>query len=188
MTRDHNLPSVEDRRTTDSDGHDSINPLGVAIVTVPSSRGNKNEGAIPDPSGDAIESIPGDAGHVITHRQTVPDDYVRVKTTVGEYLDQSDADIIVTTGGTGVTIDDITPSVVRELFDRELPGFGEAFRYLLGRGTNTYHRDPRNSWYRPECPGIRAPGQRKRRSPCDDRTYIEGSPPLSRPCNSAHSH
>jgi molybdenum cofactor biosynthesis protein B len=130
MNRDHKLPPIEDRRTTDSDGHDCIDPLGVAIVTVSSSRGDDNKNVPSDSSGDAIESIVEEAGHIVTNRQIVSDDYVQVKTTVSESLDRSDVDIVITTGGTGVTVDDITPDAVGELFDRELPGFGEAFRYL----------------------------------------------------------
>jgi molybdenum cofactor biosynthesis protein B len=60
----------------------------------------------------------------------VSDDYVGIKTTVSECLDRPDVDVVVTTGGTGVTVDDVTPDAVSELFDRELPGFGEAFRWL----------------------------------------------------------
>ena len=123
-------PPLEDRRTTDADGHDCINPLDVAIVTVSSSRGTDVEKTPPDPSGDAIASILLEAGHVVTERQMIPDDYVQIKTTVSEYLDRSDVDIVVTTGGTGVTVDDVTPDAVSDLFDRELPGFGEAFRWL----------------------------------------------------------
>ncbi|MFC7229056.1 molybdenum cofactor biosynthesis protein B [Salinirubellus salinus] len=124
------LPPREDRRTTDSDGHDCLDPLGVAIVTVSSSRGDSVEKTPPDPSGDAAASILIEAGHVVTSRQMVPDDYVRIKTTVSECLDRPDVDLVVTTGGTGVTVDDVTPDAVSELFDRELPGFGEAFRWL----------------------------------------------------------
>ena len=124
------LPSSADRRTTDGDGHDCIEPLGVAIVTVSSSRGNAVEKSPPDPGGDAIASILIEAGHVVTSRRLVSDDYVRIKRVVSECLDRSDVDIVVTTGGTGVTVDDVTPDAVGELFDRELPGFGEAFRWL----------------------------------------------------------
>ncbi|WP_323174427.1 molybdenum cofactor synthesis domain-containing protein [Natrialba sp. PRR66] len=124
------LPPTEDRRTTDADGHDCIDPLGVAIVTVSSSRGAAVENDPSDPSGDAIASILVKAGHVVTARRMVPDDYFRIQTTVSECLDQEDVDIVVTTGGTGVTVDDVTPDAVSELFDRELPGFGEAFRWL----------------------------------------------------------
>ncbi|POG54196.1 MULTISPECIES: MogA/MoaB family molybdenum cofactor biosynthesis protein [Haloferax] len=124
------LPPIESRRTTDADGHDCIDPLGVAIVTVSSSRGTDVEKDLSDPSGDAIASILAEAGHVITARRTVPDDYVRIKTTVSEFLERPDVDILITTGGTGVTVDDVTPDAVGDLFDRELPGFGEAFRWL----------------------------------------------------------
>ncbi|UWM56892.1 molybdopterin-binding protein [Salinirubellus salinus] len=102
----------------------------MAIVTVSSSRGDSVEKTPPDPSGDAAASILIEAGHVVTSRQMVPDDYVRIKTTVSECLDRPDVDLVVTTGGTGVTVDDVTPDAVSELFDRELPGFGEAFRWL----------------------------------------------------------
>jgi molybdenum cofactor biosynthesis protein B len=124
------LPPAEDRRTTDTDGHDCIDPLGVAIVTVSSSRGDGVEKTPPDPSGDAIASILVEVGHVVTLRRMIPDDYVRIKTTVSECLNRPDVDLVVTTGGTGVTVDDVTPDAVSELFDRELPGFGEAFRWL----------------------------------------------------------
>jgi len=127
---DPDLPPREDRRTTDDDGHDCVDPLGVAIVTVSSSRGAATEDAPSDPGGDAIASILAEAGHVVTSRRTIPDDYVRITTTVTDCLDRSDVDLVVTTGGTGVTVDDVTPDAVGELFDRELPGFGEAFRRL----------------------------------------------------------
>jgi len=124
------LPPSEDRRVSDADGHDVLKPLGVAIVTISSSRGGTVEMAPPDPSGDTIARILVDAGHVVTFRTLVPDDYAGIKSTVSDCLDRADVDVVVTTGGTGVTVDDVTPDAVRELFDRELPGFGEAFRWL----------------------------------------------------------
>ena len=124
------LPAPQERRASDADGHDVLDPLGVAIVTISSSRGGTVEMAPPDPSGDAIARILVETGHVITSRTLVPDDYVAIKTAVSECLDRTDVDIVVTTGGTGVTVDDVTPDAVGELFDRELPGFGEAFRRL----------------------------------------------------------
>jgi len=131
VTGNHSeLPSAADRRTTDQDGHDCVDPLGVAIVTISSSRGTATETDPADPGGDAVANILVDAGHVVTSRRTVPDDYVRIKTTVSECLDRSDIDLVVTTGGTGVTVDDVSPDAVSELFDRELPGFGEAFRRI----------------------------------------------------------
>ena len=131
MTQNHReLPPIEIRRTTDADGHDCIDPLGVAIVTVSSSRGTTVDKSPTDPSGDAIASILTDAGHVVTARRMISDDYAGIKTTVSECLDREDVDVVVTTGGTGVTVDDVTPDAVGNLFDRELPGFGEAFRWL----------------------------------------------------------
>ena len=131
MTRNNSeLPPLPERRTTDADGHDCVDPLGVAIVTVSSSRGTATEATPSDPGGDALASILAEAGHVVTSRRIIPDDYVRITTTVTDCLDRPDVDLVVTTGGTGVTVDDVTPDAVSELFDRELPGFGEAFRRL----------------------------------------------------------
>lgn len=124
------LPPLEDRRASDADGHDVLDPLGVTIVTISSSRGGTVEMAPPDLSGDAIAHILVEAGHVVTSRTLVPDDYVGIKTAVSDCLDRPDVDVVVTTGGTGVAADDVTPDAVGELFDRELPGFGEAFRWL----------------------------------------------------------
>ena len=131
MTRNRaDLPPTEERWTEDVDGHECIDPLGVAIVTVSTSREETTEPEPPDPSGDAIANILIEAGHVVTHRTTVPDDYARIKATVSDALGRPDVDALVTTGGTGVAVDDVTPDAVGDLFDRELPGFGEAFRWL----------------------------------------------------------
>jgi len=124
------LPPREDRRASDAAGHDTLDPLGVAIVTISSSRGGTVDVAPPDPSGDAIARLLVEAGHVVTFRTLVPDDYAGIKAAVSDCLDRPDVDVVVTTGGTGVTVDDVTPDAVGQLFDRELPGFGEAFRRL----------------------------------------------------------
>lgn len=126
------LSPVKDRRTVDNDGHDLVDPLGVSIVTVSSSRDERStSGDVPaDDGGDAIAEIIEEHGHVVTGRELTPDDYVRIQTTVSELVEQSDADIVVTTGGTGVTVDDVSPDAVSELFERTLPGFGELFRRL----------------------------------------------------------
>ena len=70
IQNDRELPPAADRHTTDADGHDCIDPLGVAIVTVSSSRGDGIDKTPPDPSGDAIASILIEAGHVVTSLRT----------------------------------------------------------------------------------------------------------------------
>lgn len=139
MEEPMDLPPVKDRRTVDDHGHDLIDPLGVAIVTVSSSRGahlgvdsvtGGDSTSIPDESGDTIARILETNGHRITARRVIPDEYVRIQTTVSGLVERSEVDLVVTTGGTGVTIDDVTPDAVAELFERALPGFGGLFRRL----------------------------------------------------------
>ena len=126
------LPPIEERRSTDDDDHDLIDPLGVGILTVSSSRAAAADDPenIDDPGGDEIETILTEAGHVVTVRELVPDDYVRVATTVSSLVDREDVDLVITTGGTGVTVDDVSPDAVSGVFDTMLPGFGELFRML----------------------------------------------------------
>ncbi|WP_336002036.1 MogA/MoaB family molybdenum cofactor biosynthesis protein [Halorientalis halophila] len=99
--------------------------LGVAVVTVSSSRSRDN-----DPAGDVIEAALTDAGHEVVVRDVVRDDHDGVQDVVDAVVGRGDVDAVVTTGGTGVTPDDVTVEAVRPLLDKELPGFGELFRRL----------------------------------------------------------
>lgn len=119
------LQPLEERRTTDEDGHDTIEPLYVGIVTVSSSREAED-----DPGGDLAAELVHDHGGRVTARDLVSDDYSAIQGTVLSMVRDPTVDCIVTTGGTGATIDDVTPTACADLFDRELPGFGELFRML----------------------------------------------------------
>ena len=128
--RNRTLPARDERRGTDADDHDIVNPLGVGIVTVSSSREATVSKAPTDPSGDCIADVFRRAGHIVTARTLIPDDYAAVQTTLGEFVGRDEVDVVVTTGGTGATIDDVTPTAATDLFDRELGGFAEAFHRL----------------------------------------------------------
>ena len=119
---------AHDRRTTDEHGHDVIDPLYVAIVTVSSSRAQ--EADPDDPGGDTIQECFEAEGHEITERVLVRDDYATIRTAVRSLVARRDVDVVVTTGGTGVTVDDVSPDAASSLFERDLPGFGELFRSL----------------------------------------------------------
>lgn len=112
-----------------ADEHDhhayDVETVAFGVVTVSSSRSEDD-----DPSGDAIRSLLDDAGHEVVSRDVVPDDYDRVQGVVDRVVRQDDVDAVVTTGGTGVTPDDVTVEAVRPLCDKRLPGFGELFRRL----------------------------------------------------------
>lgn len=112
-----------DRGGTDEDGHDIIDPLYVAIVTVSSSRDPST-----DPGGDAAAELVEESGGRVTTREFVSDDFATIRGTVDRLASRKDVDCIVTTGGTGMTMDDVTPIACEGLFEREIPGFGELFR------------------------------------------------------------
>lgn len=125
----HGSDDNHDRHGSD-DNHDhhhrnDIETLGVAVVTVSTSR-DPDE----DPSGDLIVELFEDAGHEIPTRELVTDNHDLIQETVNNLVDREPVDVVVTTGGTGVTPDDVTPEAVTPLLDKELPGFGELFRKL----------------------------------------------------------
>ena len=68
------------------------------------------------------------SGHELVTRELVRDDFDRVQGTVHNLVGRKDVDAVVTTGGTGVTPDDVTVEATEPVFDKELPGFGELFR------------------------------------------------------------
>lgn len=129
---EHEADGHEEEDTHDHDDHDDHDhhahdpeSLGVAIVTISSSRTRED-----DPAGDAIETALTDAGHEVAVRDVIRDDHDGVQNTVDAVAGRGDVDTVVTTGGTGVTPDDVTIEAVTPLFDKELPGFGELFRTL----------------------------------------------------------
>ncbi|RLM70826.1 molybdenum cofactor biosynthesis protein MoaB [Halorubrum sp. Atlit-8R] len=105
--------------------HHDADSVAAAVVTVSSSRG-----ADEDPAGDYVAAAFREAGHEVSVRELIPDDYDSVQGTVDRLARRKDTDVVVTTGGTGVTPDDVTPEAVRGLFAKRLPGFGELFRRL----------------------------------------------------------
>jgi len=105
--------------------HHDVETLGAGIVTVSSSRTLDD-----DPAGDAIAAAFESEGHAVTTRELVPDDYDRVQATLRNVARRGDVDTVVSTGGTGVTPDDVTVEAADPLFEKTLPGFGELFRRL----------------------------------------------------------
>ncbi len=83
-----------------------------------------------DKSGRAIVSLLTGAGHEVVGRTIVRDDSAVVRATIGRVLGQVNLDVIITTGGTGITSRDNTYEAVDSLLEKTLPGFGELFRAL----------------------------------------------------------
>ncbi|MCO8243104.1 MULTISPECIES: molybdenum cofactor biosynthesis protein B [unclassified Haladaptatus] len=126
---DHSHDDHDHDHSNDHDNHEhhahDVDELGFAVVTVSTSRSVDD-----DPAGDAIKVLVEQAGHDVVTRELVADDHDRVQKTVNNIVGRGDTDVVVTTGGTGVTPDDVTIEAVSALFEKELPGFGELFRKL----------------------------------------------------------
>ncbi len=117
--------SPSERRGLDEDDHDVIEPLYVGIATVSTSRGPEN-----DPGGDTAAELVREAGGRVTARTFCSDDFAEIRGTVDRLVVDEAVDCVVTTGGTGMTMDDVTPVACEGLFERTIPGFGELFRYV----------------------------------------------------------
>jgi molybdenum cofactor biosynthesis protein B len=102
--------------------HDA-DSVGFGVLTVSSSRT-----LAADPSGDAIVAAAEEAGHAVPVRDLVADDENRIRERIETLVRDAAVEAVVTSGGTGLTPDDVTVEGVRPLFDREIPGFGEQFR------------------------------------------------------------
>ncbi|MEF8829172.1 MAG: MogA/MoaB family molybdenum cofactor biosynthesis protein [Haloarcula sp.] len=107
----------------DHHAHDAES-VGIGILTVSSSRTLEE-----DPAGDIIAEACEGAGHEIVERRLVADETDAIEDAVAALLDDG-VEVVLTTGGTGLTPDDVTVDAIEPLFDRPIPGFGELFRWL----------------------------------------------------------
>lgn len=108
--------------------------MRVAILTI-SDAGSRGER--PDASGDSIAAWAGGRKYDVTVRELVPDETLRIASTLISWADEDRADLILTTGGTGLTARDLTPEATRAVVEREAPGIAEALRMSV------YPRFPR---------------------------------------------
>jgi molybdopterin adenylyltransferase len=97
----------------------------IAVLTVSDTRTLAT-----DSSGAALVEGLGDAGHVVVERRIVPDDLTRLREVFAEWIADERIDVVISTGGTGITGRDVTPEAVAPLSSKAIPGFGELFRYL----------------------------------------------------------
>jgi molybdopterin adenylyltransferase len=100
-------------------------PVNIAVLTVSDTRI-----AADDRSGDTLaELIRGD-GHRVTARAIVKDDVAAIAAQLRTWIDDPAVDVVISTGGTGVTGRDVTPEAFRTVYEKEIEGFGELFRML----------------------------------------------------------
>ena len=108
---------------TDDHHADDAEAIGFGVLTISSSR---TVGT--DESGDVLVDAIERDGHTVAVRDIVTDDEAAIARCVEELASEDGVDAVVSTGGTGLTPDDVTVEAVRPLFGREIPGFGERFR------------------------------------------------------------
>lgn len=100
-------------------------PLNIAILTLSDTRNSET-----DTSGQALVDLLSAAGHQLAARELCKDDIYICRAIVSGWIADAGIDVVITTGGTGLTQRDSTPEALRPLFDNQIEGFGELFRQL----------------------------------------------------------
>jgi len=99
--------------------------LGIAVLTVSDTRSEDN-----DTSGDFLCEAAVAAGHQLVERQIVKDDIYQIRAVISAWIADANVAAVLVTGGTGFSGRDSTPEAVVPLFDKQIEGFGELFRFL----------------------------------------------------------
>lgn len=109
-------------------------PINIAVLTVSDTRGLAE-----DRSGDTLVGrLEGD-GHRLAARSIVKDEVSEIVEQLRQWIANPDIDVVISTGGTGVTGRDVTPEAFKSVFEKEIEGFGELFRWISFQkiGTST---------------------------------------------------
>ncbi len=109
-------------------------PVNIAVLTISDTRTRET-----DTSGDRLQDMITSDGHHVVERQIIPDDQDTIVATLQTLIQIPELDVVISTGGTGVTGRDITPEAFRVVIEKEIEGFGELFRWVSYQkvGTST---------------------------------------------------
>jgi len=99
--------------------------VNIAVLTVSDTRSIKE-----DKSGDTLVDRIEGAGHIVVDRDIVKDNVEAIVAKLNEWIAKESVDVVISTGGTGVTGRDVTPEAFQEVYEKDIPGFGELFRML----------------------------------------------------------
>jgi molybdenum cofactor biosynthesis protein B len=99
--------------------------LNIAVLTISDSRTKKT-----DKSGNLLTELISNSNHNIADHQLVKDNIYSIRKIISSWIDDKSINVIISTGGTGVTGRDGTPEAIEVLFDKKIDGFGEIFRYI----------------------------------------------------------
>ena len=100
-------------------------PVHIAVMTVSDTRTLAD-----DRSGDTLAERLKTAGHVLVDRSIIKDEVDLIADKLREWIDNPEIDAVITTGGTGVTGRDVTPEALAKVREKDIPGFGELFRWI----------------------------------------------------------
>ncbi|HEV2335154.1 MAG TPA: molybdenum cofactor biosynthesis protein B [Stellaceae bacterium] len=100
-------------------------PVNIALLTVSDTRT-----AADDRSGNTLAELATAAGHKIAARRIVRDDQGAIAAQLRTWIADPEIDVVIATGGTGVTGRDVTPEAFHSVYEKEVAGFGELFRWL----------------------------------------------------------
>jgi len=100
-------------------------PVNIVVLTVSDTRTEDT-----DTSGQTLVDRAVQAGHRVVAKRIVPDEQNVLVAELNGWIDHDEVDVVITTGGTGVTGRDITPEAFDAICEKEIPGFGELFRWL----------------------------------------------------------
>jgi molybdopterin adenylyltransferase len=100
-------------------------PVNIALLTVSDTRTPAD-----DRSGDTLAERTEAAGHCIAARTIVRDDFDAIAGQLRAWMADPEIDVVIATGGTGVTGRDVTPEAFQSVYEKEITGFGELFRWL----------------------------------------------------------
>ncbi|CDG39480.1 Molybdenum cofactor biosynthesis protein MoaB [Asaia bogorensis] len=100
-------------------------PCRIAVLTISDSRDLAT-----DRSGAILAENVQAAGHELAERDIVPDELDQIVSRLRAWIARDDVDVVITTGGTGITGRDVTPEAFAQVVEKDIPGFGELFRML----------------------------------------------------------
>jgi molybdenum cofactor biosynthesis protein B len=114
--------------------NDAFRPVRIAVLTVSDSRTREN-----DKSGDTLVERLTEAGHELADRDIVRDDRAEIAEKFRNWAARDEIEVIISTGGTGVTGRDVTPEALSDVAEKRIDGFGELFRWISFQkiGTST---------------------------------------------------
>ena len=107
------------------EGERTFLPVRIAVATVSDTRSLEN-----DKSGDTLVARITDAGHIVAAREIVKDEADLIEVLLKGWIHDDAIDVVITTGGTGLTGRDVTPEAFARVSEKDIPGFGEMFRWI----------------------------------------------------------